>query len=132
MSGSLWADQIAAVYGGVLDGERLVAAFRDSIVLVPTSGDEALLTGDARGVRWVYAFTSASELARFGRARGQGATEWSYLTIRGARLLDAVLPAIGWPVGVAVDVAGGRPIMFPPAVEAVAAAAEVGGPGVGG
>jgi hypothetical protein len=113
------------VYVGTFDGKCLVAAFRESLVLVPTEVDEALLTGDAQGVRWVYAFTSGVELARFGRARGQGGVEWSYLTVRGSRLLDGVLPAMGRPAGVAVDVAGARPMMFPAATEA-AAAAEAG------
>ncbi len=36
-----------------------------------------------------------------------------YLTVRGDRLLDVAVPALGVPGGIAVDVAGEAPMLFP-------------------
>lgn len=42
------------------------------------------------GVRWLYAFSDESALARFALARGEGGREWAYQRWIGARLLDAL------------------------------------------
>lgn len=107
-------DEISRIHHGTIDAPRLIAAFRDAIVVVPTDGRQALLTVDLRGVRWVPAFTDTVALARFALARGDAGRPWSYLTTRGARLLDALLPAIDQPAGIAVDVGGQRPVFLPP------------------
>lgn len=107
-------DQIADLYEHhEIDGERLLAAFRESAVLVPTEGADDVLTVATEGSVWVLAFTSRQELARFGAARGVGAEEWPYLTVRGWRLLDAIAAAGAAPTGVAVDLAGERPLFLP-------------------
>lgn len=114
MADSALQDRIADVYTGTVDGPALVAAFREAIVVVPTDGRDAVLTFEDRGVRWVPAFTGTAALARFALARGAGEREWPYLTTVGARLQDAVLPALDGPAGIAVDVGSDRPVFFPP------------------
>ncbi|QTE00593.1 hypothetical protein [Streptomyces cyanogenus] len=93
----------------------LLGEFRRTAVLVPVDGDDAPLTGDFGGVRWIYAFSNESALARFALARGEGGREWAYQRWLGARLLDAVVPAAGVPCGVALDCADGEDgMVFPP------------------
>jgi hypothetical protein len=106
--------KIAGVWDGFGRGEALVEEFRRGVVLLPMVGESGVLTGDYGGVRWVYAFTAVAELAAFAAARGVGDEECRYLTVRGARLLDALGSLVAAPAGVAVDVAGRRPMMFPP------------------
>ncbi|MER7908936.1 hypothetical protein [Streptomyces sp. NPDC096068] len=77
------------------------------------------MSGWHGGVRWIYAFTDVEALARFAGTRGAGAgsREWEYLSILGARLVDAVIPAADGPTGVVVDVADGdASMLFPPVV----------------
>ncbi|MFE6835449.1 SseB family protein [Streptomyces sp. NPDC057705] len=105
------------------------------MLLVPLSeGDDGgLMSGWQGGVRWIYAFTDEEALARFAVARGSGAEarEREYLSILGARLVDAVVPAVGGPTGVAVDVADeDGSMLFPPVVGIVPEACAVdAGPG---
>lgn len=79
----------------------------------PGRDARAVRSGDQGGIRWIYAFTTPTELADFLLARGEGEAEVGYLTVRGDRLLDVAVPALGVPGGVAVDVAGDRPVLFP-------------------
>ena len=96
----------------------LLGEFRRTAVLVPTDEDEAPLVGDFGGIRWIYAFSNESALARFAIARGEGGREWPYQRLLGARLLDATVPAVssvGVPCGVALDVGTeGEGALFPP------------------
>ncbi len=86
-------------------------------MLLPVAEDESPLTGDYAGIRWIYAFSDESALARFAIARGDGSREWSYRRVLGARLLDAAAPATGVPCGVALDVGSeGDGVLFPPVV----------------
>ncbi|MFH8338668.1 hypothetical protein [Streptomyces sp. AM6-12] len=87
--------------------------FRRTAVLVPVDEHGVPLTGDYGGVRWIYAFSSEAALARYALARGEGDREWPYQKWLGARLLDAAVPAVGVPCGVALDV-GGAGALFPP------------------
>ncbi|WP_405943251.1 hypothetical protein [Streptomyces sp. NBC_00207] len=109
---------------------RLLGEFRRTALLVPLSeGDDGgLMSGWQGGVRWIYAFTDEDALARFAVARGAGAEvrEWEYLSILGARLVDAVIPTVDGPTGVAVDVADeDASMLFPPVVGIVADAYAV-------
>lgn len=82
---------------------------------MPTDEDDAPLVGDFGGIRWIYAFSNESALARFAIARGEGGREWPYQRLLGARLLDAAVPAVGVPCGVALDVGTeGEGVLFPP------------------
>ncbi|MFF8995455.1 hypothetical protein ACF09H_37095 [Streptomyces sp. NPDC014983] len=71
------------------------------------------MTGEYGGVRWIYAFSGETDLARYALARGAGDRVWAYQRWLGARLLDAAVPAVGVPCGVALDV-GGAGVLFPP------------------
>ncbi|MGV4986001.1 hypothetical protein ACVB8X_08615 [Streptomyces sp. NRAIS4] len=94
----------------------LLGEFRRTAVLVPLDAEKGgLLTADFGGVRWIYAFSHEHALARFALARGEGAREWAYQRWLGARLLDAAVPAVGVPCGVALDVGSeGEGALFPP------------------
>ncbi|MER6334900.1 hypothetical protein ABT298_37530 [Streptomyces sp. NPDC001034] len=91
----------------------LLGEFRRTAVLVPVDGQGVPLTGDYGGVRWIYAFSGEADLARYALARGAGDRVWAYQRWLGARLLDAAVPAVGVPCGVALDV-GGAGVLFPP------------------
>ncbi|MGA5137048.1 hypothetical protein [Streptomyces azureus] len=104
----------------------LLGEFRRTPVLVPLDEDEAPLVGDYGGIRWIYAFSDESALARFAIARGEGSREWEYRRVLGARLLDAGVPATGVPTGVALDVGSdGGGVLFPPVAGIVPDAAAV-------
>ncbi|MCX4806247.1 hypothetical protein ACFWWM_05145 [Streptomyces sp. NPDC058682] len=127
-------EEIAAMRGGSGHSGRLLGEFRRTPLLVPLSeGDDGgLMSGWQGGVRWIYAFTDEGALARFAEARGAGpgtaagAREWEYLSILGARLLDAVIPTVDGPTGVAVDVADeDASMLFPPVVGIVPDACAV-------
>ncbi|MEU0849331.1 hypothetical protein ABZ387_15340 [Streptomyces flaveolus] len=92
----------------------LLGEFRRTAVLVPLDEDDVPLTGDHGGVRWIYAFTDETALARFAMARGQQTREWAYRRVLGARLLDVGVPAAGVPCGVAVDVGSDDAVLLPP------------------
>nr|WSY52219.1 hypothetical protein OG999_20235 [Streptomyces sp. NBC_00886] len=93
----------------------LLGEFRRRAVLVPTDEDGAPLVGDVGGIRWIYAFSNDGALARFAIARGEGGREWRYQRLLGARLLDAAVPAVDVPCGVALDVGTeGEGVLFPP------------------
>ncbi|MEU2154700.1 hypothetical protein ABZ532_06715 [Streptomyces sp. NPDC019396] len=114
------AEEIAAAREGRGDPGRLLGEFRRAAVLVPVV-DGGLMSGRHGGIRWIHAFTDESALARFAQARdggprtGGGTAEWEYLSILGARLLDAVIPALDGPTGVAVNTADeDGSMLFPP------------------
>ncbi|MFF7135107.1 hypothetical protein RKD27_003498 [Streptomyces sp. SAI-126] len=136
------AAEIHDLYDGMGDGDRLLAAFRAAALYVPLaegdaeavsvgaaaiSGtqDQAMCSGESDGVRWLYAFTSPTELERFARTRAEAGTDpgWAsgrirYWTVLGSRLLDVAVPAAvietRIPTGVAVDVGGIRQFLMPP------------------
>ncbi|MFH9090179.1 hypothetical protein [Streptomyces sp. NPDC017673] len=123
---------------GRLEFAVLLGEFRRTPVLVPVDPETGSpLAADFGGVRWFYAFSSEGALARFALARGEGEREWPYQRWLGARLLDAAVPAVGVPCGVALDCADGEDgMVFPPvrgivpdgvAVDADAAAENKGG-----
>lgn len=132
------AAEIHDLYDGRGDGDRLLAAVRAAALYVPLAeGDDegavkadgaqepAMCSGESDGVRWLYAFTSVTELERFARARVEAGADpgWAsgrvrYWTVLGSRLLDVAVPAAvtetRTPTGVAVDVGGIRPLLLPP------------------
>ncbi|MFB6811859.1 SseB family protein [Streptomyces sp. NPDC056387] len=112
--------EIAAYRMGTGDPGRLVGEFRRAVLLVPLAGGSADGDGGLRsavsgGIRWFYAFTDEEALARFAEARGEAEREWPYLAVLGARLVDAVVPEVDGPAGVAVNVADtDGSMLFPP------------------
>nr|WSY52139.1 hypothetical protein OG999_19775 [Streptomyces sp. NBC_00886] len=118
-SGPLASIAAASEAGDVARRRRefavLLGEFRRRAVLVPTDEDGAPLVGDVGGIRWIYAFSNDGALARFAIARGEGGREWRYQRLLGARLLDAAVPAVDVPCGVALDVGTeGEGVLFPP------------------
>ncbi|MFV2118299.1 SseB family protein [Streptomyces sp. Act-28] len=71
-------------------------------------------TADRGGVRWICAFSHEESLARFALARGEADRAWEYRTVLGARLLDAMVPLLGVPGGVALDAGSADGALFPP------------------
>ncbi len=110
--------EIAAIRDGRGDPARLVGEFRRSVLLVPLA-DGGLMSAVSGGMRWIYAFTDEEALARFAVARGESGREWEFLSVLGARLVDAVVPTADRPAGVAVNVADGDGSMFFPPVEGI-------------
>ncbi|UUN27459.1 hypothetical protein [Streptomyces sp. FIT100] len=123
--------EIAAVREGRGDPGRLLGDFRRAVVLAPVAGG-GLMSAESGGVRWLYAFTDEGALARFLGARGAaGDAEWEYVSILGARLLDAVIPSLDGPTGVAVDVADEDASMLFPPVPGIVPEAVAVDPGAG-
>ncbi|MFI5866309.1 SseB family protein [Streptomyces sp. NPDC051546] len=112
--------EIAAIRSGAGDSGRLLGEFRRAVLLVPLPDgpDAGLMSAVSGGIRWIYAFTDEEALARFAAARGEAnaGREWEYLSILGARLVDAVVPTADRPAGVAVNVADEDGSMFFPPV----------------
>ncbi|MFI1399793.1 hypothetical protein [Streptomyces sp. NPDC020681] len=133
-TGNALAERIADRRAGVGDPRALVGELRRALVLVPVA-DGGLWTAEFGGVRWICGFTDEAALARFAQARDGGdgrttAQEWEFAELRGARLLDEIVPAIGVPAGVAINVADPEgSMLFPPSVgivpDAVAVDADV-------
>ncbi|MFJ3600460.1 MULTISPECIES: hypothetical protein [unclassified Streptomyces] len=136
--GAALADRIAERRAGFGDPESLVGELRRALVLVPFDRG-GLWTAEFGGIRWVCGFTDEAALARFAEERavvegvsGAASRSWEYAAFRGARLLDEVIPAMGVPAGVAVNVADpDASMLFPPVVgivpDAVAVDADVPG-----
>jgi hypothetical protein len=103
----------------------LLGEFRRTPVQLPLDEDEVPLTADYGGIRWIYAFSHEEALARFAIARGGSRREWAYQRVLGARLLDAAVPAVGVPCGVALDVGSPDGVLFPPVSGIVPDAAAV-------
>lgn len=106
---------IERVRTGAHAGAAMVEAFRTTVVLVPLGPGGRLAAADAGGIRWIFAFTSPADLAAWVLARGgDGDAAQDYVTIRGRRLLTVAPASADRPVGVALDVAGDRPMLLPP------------------
>lgn len=105
------AGEIAAFYARCGDPDALRAAFEATALEVAVTSDNVPLTLHDSGLSWLCAFTTTAALARFAVARGEGERIWHHRTVTGAELAQAP-----WPVGVAVDLGGPRPMLFPPAL----------------
>ncbi|MEU4585781.1 hypothetical protein AB0F92_27445 [Kitasatospora aureofaciens] len=108
------AHQVRMLRLGLGDPAVMLAQFRLSAVLVPLWGDDAVWTGDEGGLRWIFAFSSEEELAAFVQSKDLPLDGFPYMTVLGSRLLDVAVPGLGVPGGIALDVAGKEPMLFPP------------------
>ncbi|CAL9462895.1 hypothetical protein SUDANB105_02664 [Streptomyces sp. enrichment culture] len=134
--GTALAERIAERRAGTGDPRALLGELRRARMLVPLDRG-GLWTGHFGGVRWVFAFTGEEALARFAQSRawepgssGDGARPWEFAELLGARLLDEIIPAMGEPAGIAVDVADpDGSMLFPPAMGIVPDEAAVDTPG---
>ncbi|MFD6886341.1 hypothetical protein [Streptomyces sp. NPDC059957] len=115
--------EIAAMRDGLGDPGRLVGEFRRTALLVPLADgpDGGLMSAMSGGIRWIYAFTDEEALARFAQARGEAEAgrEWEFLSVLGARLVDAVVPLADGPAGVVVNAADADGSMFFPPVAGI-------------
>ena len=120
--------EIQLVRGGVGDASSFDRSLRESVLYVLRWSETELLTGDQDGVRWLYAFTSIRDLARYAAVRGADEmAEVDFLTVRADRLLDAALPelaASGLPTGLALDIGSTAPMLVPSIPVAEAGAAD--------
>lgn len=110
--------EIQLVRGGVGDAASFDRSLRESVLYVLRWSETALLTGDQDGVRWIYAFTSVRDLARYAAVRGADeSAEVDFMTVRADRLLEVAFPelasSIGLPVGLALDIGSTSPMLVP-------------------
>jgi hypothetical protein len=117
------AERIADRRAGQGDPRDMVGELRRALVLVPIDSG-GLWTAELGGVRWICAFTDEAALARFALARetagnSTAGRDWQFSVLRGARLLDEVVPAMDVPAGVAVNVADPDGSMFFPPVTGI-------------
>lgn len=103
----------------------VVGEFRRSEVLVPVV-DGSLLSAEAGGIRWLFAFTDEAALERFAEARGEPVPE--RIPVYGARLLDQVIPRVNGPAGIAVDAGSPTGLVLPPVTGIVPDAVAVDAP----
>ncbi|MGW1268017.1 hypothetical protein [Streptomyces sp. NPDC002491] len=128
------AERIAERRDGVGDPRALVGEMRRSVLLVPVA-DGGLWSVRSGGVRWICGFTDESALARFALHHGPGDRPMDYAALLGARIVDEIVPALGEPAGLAVDIATDEGSMFfPPVVGIVpdAVAVDAGAAAAGG
>ncbi|MBO1336641.1 SseB family protein [Streptomyces sp. VRA16 Mangrove soil] len=119
------AERITERREGVGDPRALIGEMRRSVLLVPMSGG-GLWSSHAGGVRWVCAFTDEEALARFAEQRTGGDRPMEYAALLGARIVDEIVPSLGEPAGLAVDIATEDGSMFfPPVVGIVPDGAAV-------
>ncbi|MFF3576354.1 SseB family protein [Streptomyces mirabilis] len=107
------------------DPRALVGEMRRSVLLVPVA-DGGLWSVRSGGVRWICGFTGEAALARFVLQHAPGDQPMEYAALLGARIVDEIVPALGEPAGLAVDIATEDGAMFfPPVVGIVPDAVAV-------
>ncbi|MDX3803329.1 hypothetical protein [Streptomyces sp. AK04-3B] len=109
------AERIAERRAGGDDPRALVGEMRRSVLLVPVA-DGGLWSVRSGGVRWICGFTDETALARFALHHGPGDRPVEYAALLGARIVDEIVPALGEPAGLAVDIATDEGSMFFPPV----------------
>ncbi|MDQ0960083.1 hypothetical protein QFZ66_003961 [Streptomyces sp. B4I13] len=125
------AERIAERRDGGDDPRALVGEMRRSVLLVPVA-DGGLWSVRSGGVRWICGFTDEAALARFALHHAPGDRPVEYAALLGARIVDEIVPALGEPAGLAVDIATADGSMFfPPVVGIVPEAVAVDGGGAG-
>lgn len=112
------AERIAERRAGGGDPRALVGEMRRSVLLVPVS-DGGLWSARSGGVRWICGFTDESALARFALRRGPGERPVDYAALLGARIVDEIVPSLGEPAGLAVNIADEDGSMFFPPVTGI-------------
>ncbi|MET8164915.1 hypothetical protein ACFU6S_14040 [Streptomyces sp. NPDC057456] len=127
------AERIAERRRGGDDPRALIGEMRRSVLLVPVA-DGGLWSVRSGGVRWICGFTDEAALARFAlhhtrvdrRGDRRGDQPMDYAALLGARIVDEIVPTLGEPAGLAVDIATEEGSMFfPPVVGIVADAVAV-------
>ncbi|MDR6979977.1 hypothetical protein J2X68_006715 [Streptomyces sp. 3330] len=118
-------ERIAERRSGHDDPRALVGEMRRSVLLVPVA-DGGLWSVRSGGVRWICGFSDEAALARFALRHPPGDRPVDYAALLGARIVDEIVPALGEPGGLAVDIATEDGAMFfPPVVGIVPDAVAV-------
>ncbi|WP_370416074.1 SseB family protein [Streptomyces fradiae] len=117
-TGAALAERIAERRRGGDDPRALVGEMRRSVLLVPVA-DGGLWSVRAGGVRWICGFTDEAALARFALHHGRGDEPMDYAALLGARIVDEIVPSLGEPAGLAVDIATEDGSMFFPPVTGI-------------
>ncbi|MGW8061194.1 hypothetical protein ACVV2G_02660 [Streptomyces ziwulingensis] len=112
------AERIAERRAGLGDPRALVGEMRRSTLLVPLA-DGGLWSARSGGVRWVCGFTDEAALARFALHHAPGGRSLEYAELLGARIVDEIVPSLGEPAGLAVDIATQDGSMFFPPVAGI-------------
>ncbi|MEU4263629.1 SseB family protein [Streptomyces argenteolus] len=112
------AQRISEQRAGVGDPRALVGEMRRTVLLVP-SAEPGLWSARSGGVRWICAFTDETALARFAVHHGPADRLMDYVALLGARIVDEIVPTLGEPAGLAVDIADEDGAMFFPPVTGV-------------
>ncbi|MET8828024.1 hypothetical protein ABZX40_21525 [Streptomyces sp. NPDC004610] len=112
------AERIAEQRAGVGDPRALVGEMRRAVLLVPLANG-GLWSAHSGGVRWVCGFTDETALARFALSQGPGDRPMDYAALLGARIVDEIVPGLGEPAGLAVDIATEDGSMFFPPVTGI-------------
>ncbi|HLL35436.1 MAG TPA: SseB family protein [Streptomyces sp.] len=112
------AERVAERRAGTGDPRALVGEMRRSVLLVPLA-DGGLWTAHSGGVRWICAFTDEAALARFAELRAPGGQPMEYASLLGARIVDEIVPGMGEPAGLALDIATEDGAMFFPPVTGI-------------
>ncbi|MET7655126.1 MULTISPECIES: SseB family protein [unclassified Streptomyces] len=107
------AERIAERRAAVGDPRALLGEMRRSVLLVPVVSG-GLWSARSGGVRWICGFTDEAALARFALRHGDQPME--YAALLGARIVDEIVPGLGEPAGLAVDIATEEGSMFFPPV----------------
>ncbi|MGW7262771.1 hypothetical protein [Streptomyces sp. NPDC054842] len=100
------------------DPRALVGEMRRSVLLVPVA-DGGLWSVRSGGVRWICGFSDEAALARFALRHGPGDRPMEYAALLGARIVDEIVPSLGEPAGLAVDIATEDGAMFFPPVAGI-------------
>lgn len=112
------AERIAERRRGDDDPRALVGEMRRSVLLVPVA-DGGLWSVRSGGVRWICGFTDEEALARFAVHHAPGDRPADYAALLGARIVDEIVPGLGEPAGLAVDIATEDGAMFFPPVTGI-------------
>lgn len=104
--------------------QDFLAEFRASVVLVPFDDSGGLFSTRLGGIRWIMAFSNEETLSRFLLMQHLYG-ERGYRAVLGARLLDAVAPAVPGPCGIALDAGSEDGSVLPPVAGVVPEQATV-------
>ncbi|WP_405805994.1 SseB family protein [Streptomyces sp. NBC_01187] len=105
--------------------QEFLREFRETTVLVPVDDRGGLWSADLGGIRWIMTFSDEETLSRFLLLRHEDG-EREYHRVLGSRLLDAVVPAVPGPCGVALDPGSEHGAVLPPVAGVVPDRATVG------
>src|SRR5690606_8359219 len=112
------AERIAEQRAGLGDPRALVGEMRRSWRVV-VWWEGGLWSAHAGGVRWVCLCADEADQARFAEQRGITERALDYAALLGAQIVDEIVPGLGEPAGLAVDIPTEDGSMFFPPVTGI-------------